>query len=92
VTQKIEIGKNVTDSDKVSQTYKEYMEARLAETMAEARRHHQSYIEIREQYNAFIDGRINSMINTVLGTEATATTGNQSSRYSNTPKMNTLKA
>ena len=40
MTQKIEIGKNVTDSDKVSQTYKEYMEARLAETMAEARRHH----------------------------------------------------
>lgn len=39
-TRNIDIGKNVTDSDKVSQTYKEYMELRLAETMAEARRHH----------------------------------------------------
>ena len=67
------------------------MEARLAETMAEARRHHQSYVEIREQYNNFIEGRINSMMNTMLGAEANA--GNQSSRYnSNTPKMNSLKA
>lgn len=80
----------MTDSDKVSQTYKEYMEARLAETMAEARRHYNSYIEIREQYNNFIEGRINSMMNTMLGAEANS--GNQSSRYSNTPKMNTLKA
>jgi hypothetical protein len=43
------------------------MEARLAETLAEARRHHKSYMDIREQYNNFVEGRINSMITNLLG-------------------------
>jgi hypothetical protein len=34
----VQIGKNVSDNS--SQSYKDYMEARLSETLAEARRHH----------------------------------------------------
>ena len=40
---------------------KEYMELRLQETLAEAKRHYQSYVDIREQYNQFVSGRINQM-------------------------------
>ena len=40
---------------------KEYMELRLQETLAEAKRHYQSYVDIREQYNSFVSGRINQM-------------------------------
>ena len=51
------IGENIEDNS--PQSYKDYMELRLQETLAEARRHHQSYMDIREQYNSFVEGRIN---------------------------------
>lgn len=35
------------------------MELRLQETLAEAKRHYNSYVDIREQYNSFVQGRIN---------------------------------
>lgn len=54
------IGDHVQDN--APQSYKDYMESRLQETLAEARRHHQSYMDIREQYNSFVEGRINQMI------------------------------
>ena len=38
------------------------MEVRLQETMSEAKRHYQSYMDIREQYNRFVEGRLNIMI------------------------------
>ena len=42
--------------------FKEMMEKRLSETLQEAKRHYTSYIEIRDQYNNFVEGRINKMI------------------------------
>jgi hypothetical protein len=38
------------------------MELRLNETLAEAKRHYQSFVDIRNQYNNFIEGRINLMV------------------------------
>jgi len=46
----------------VPNSYKEQMELRLSETMAEAKRHYQSYVDIRSQYNSFVEGRINQMV------------------------------
>ena len=37
------------------------MELRLSETMAEAQRHYKSYQDIREQYNNFVEGRLNTL-------------------------------
>ena len=54
--------KQQTEIASVDQSYKDYMELRLNETMAEAKRHYQSYIDIRNQYNNFIEGRINTMV------------------------------
>jgi len=48
---------------------KEHMELRLNETLAEAKRHHQSYIEMREQYNNYIEGRINIMYKKIIETK-----------------------
>lgn len=42
-------------------------EIRLQETLAEAKRHHKNYVELRDQYNDFVDGRLNKMIDAVLG-------------------------
>ena len=42
------------------------MELRLAETLAEAKRHYESYMDIRDQYNAFLEGRINQLSDIML--------------------------
>lgn len=44
-----------------SSTLKELMELRLSETMAEAKRHYQSYTDMRDQYNTFVEGRMNQL-------------------------------
>lgn len=54
------------------------MDLRLQETLAEAKRHYQSYMDIREQYNTFVDGRLNRMYK--LLTEGNQNKGNTSSR------------
>ena len=54
------------------------MELRLNETLAEAKRHHQSYIDIRDQYNNYIEGRINIMYQKLL--ESSGNDGNKSVR------------
>ena len=56
------------------------MEKRLSETLEEAKRHYQSYIDIRDQYNNFVEGRINKMIeqsmnNTNVGNQSNRTPG-----------------
>jgi len=35
------------------------MDLRLQETMAEAKRHYSTYMDMREQYNSFVEGRLN---------------------------------
>jgi hypothetical protein len=45
---------------------KEHLELRLQETLEEAKRHHNSYISIRDQYNNFIEGRVNQMVEACL--------------------------
>ena len=57
---------------------KEHMELRLNETLAEAKRHHQLYLEMRDQYNNYIEGRINIMYKKIA--EAGKSDGNSSSR------------
>jgi hypothetical protein len=57
------------------------MELRLSETMAEAKRHYQSYMEIRSQYNNFIEGRINKMVDHC-----------KNSANKDTPQMNSIKS
>lgn len=44
----------------------EHLEIRLKETLEEAKRHYQSYISIRDQYNVFIEGRVNAMVESCL--------------------------
>ena len=44
----------------------EHYELRLKETLEEAKRHYESYIAIRDQYNSFLQGRINLMMETCL--------------------------
>jgi len=54
----------MTDIEKVQQefkAYKEFMEVRLSETMAEAKRHYESFKDMRTQYNSYVEGRINKM-------------------------------
>ena len=41
---------------------KEHLELRLTETLNEAKRHYESFINIRDQYNTFVDGRVNQMV------------------------------
>lgn len=53
----------------VDASYKVMMEMRLSETMAEAKRHHQSYMDIRQQYNSFLEGRLNQMIDHCKSTD-----------------------
>jgi uncharacterized protein (DUF3084 family) len=53
----------LNDTDK---SLKELMEVRLEETLGEAKRHYQSYVDIREQYNSFVNGRINQMFKHVI--------------------------
>lgn len=57
------------------------MELRLSETMAEAKRHYQSYVDIRSQYNSFIEGRINQMVEHCKNNNA-----------KDTPGMNSIKS
>jgi len=54
--------KSEVKSEAVDPAWKSMMELRLQETMAEAKRHYQSYMDIRQQYNAFVEGRLNQMI------------------------------
>lgn len=44
------------------------LELRLTETLAEAKRSYDSYISMREQYNAFLQGRINQLMDYCLNT------------------------
>ena len=39
----------------------ETTELRLEETMKESKRHHNNYVELRNQFNNFLEGRINQM-------------------------------
>ena len=50
---------------KTDKSLKELMELRLQETLAEAKRHYNSYVDIREQYNSFVQGRINQVFKQV---------------------------
>jgi len=46
------------DGEKVTQTYKEFMSARLEESQSEAKRHFENYVQIREKHNTFIESRL----------------------------------
>ena len=46
-----QVATNDTDLDK---PLMELMELRLQETLGEAKRHYNSYVDIREQYNSFV--------------------------------------
>lgn len=57
------------DGDNVFQdnsAYKEHMELRLSETLAEGKRHYQSYMNMRDQYNSFVEGRLNKMYDYIV--------------------------
>ena len=60
----------VSTPEKPDKCIKEYMELRLQETLAEAKRHYNSYVDIREQYNSFVQGRINQTFNSVYEKQA----------------------
>ena len=49
------------------------MELRLNETLAEAKRHYHSFVDIRNQYNNFIEGRINLMVEHIKKGDASST-------------------
>ncbi len=44
--------------DSSFEDYKEYMGERLAVTMAEAKRHFANYVEVRNQFDSFMESRI----------------------------------
>jgi hypothetical protein len=48
--------------EKESESIKLHLEARLKETLEEAKRHYESYMTMRDQYNQFVEGRINQMV------------------------------
>lgn len=57
-------------------SYKALMEVRLQETMAEAKRHHQSYLDMRQQYNNFVESRLNQMVDHCKNSAAHETPSN----------------
>lgn len=71
--------------EQTDKSFKEYMEARLQETLSEAKRHYQSYLDIRDQYNSFLQGRINKTFTALLESSQTATSSQKTS------PINTLK-
>lgn len=50
------------DTKYEDKTVKEHLELRLKETLEEAKRHYSSYIKIRDEYNSFLESRINTVV------------------------------
>lgn len=75
----------------VDPSYKAMMDIRLEETMAEAKRHYQSYLDIRQQYNCFVEGRLNQMIDHCKTTNDTPSSSSIKSNKIKSDLIQTLK-
>ena len=54
----------------MSQEVVDHLESRLKESLKEAQRHYDKFVDMREQYNSFVEGRINQLTEQCLARDA----------------------